>query len=170
MKIKKPSLKGMKNTEYLGHFAKDEYIQQGHNFSGQVPLFREPSQLEMMGPANPFDATNELSRRQAQVDAEATALRQTVADNTGEVATWQRRVDYLQAPRPTDLASALSASKQQASLSREDRQYIQNAKYGGFSSKGLGYAKERLASAQAASKEGREKAYRASRKKFTTEI
>lgn len=32
MKIKKPSLKGMKNTEYLGRFQKDEFIQQGHNF------------------------------------------------------------------------------------------------------------------------------------------
>ncbi len=34
MKIKKPSLKGMKNTEYLGHFKEDKYIQDGHNFSG----------------------------------------------------------------------------------------------------------------------------------------
>lgn len=38
MKIKKPSLKGMKNTGYLGHFAQDKYIQQGHNFSGKVPM------------------------------------------------------------------------------------------------------------------------------------
>jgi len=31
MKIKKPSLKGVKSCEYLGHFAQDKYIQAGHN-------------------------------------------------------------------------------------------------------------------------------------------
>lgn len=35
MKIKKPSLTGMSCTEYLGRFQKDEFIQQGHNFSGR---------------------------------------------------------------------------------------------------------------------------------------
>ncbi len=29
--MKKPSLKGMQNTKYLGHFAQDKYIQMGHN-------------------------------------------------------------------------------------------------------------------------------------------
>lgn len=29
--IKKPSLKGMSNMGYLGHFAQDKYIQMGHN-------------------------------------------------------------------------------------------------------------------------------------------
>lgn len=38
MKIKKPSLKGMKNYGYLGHFAQDKYIQSGHNFSGRPDL------------------------------------------------------------------------------------------------------------------------------------
>lgn len=38
MKIKKPSLKGMKNCEYLGHFAQDKYIQEGHNLSGSMAL------------------------------------------------------------------------------------------------------------------------------------
>jgi hypothetical protein len=38
MKIKRPSLKGMKNCEYLGHFAQDKYIQKGHNFSGRPDL------------------------------------------------------------------------------------------------------------------------------------
>lgn len=31
MKIKKPSLTGMKHTEYLGRFKKDKFIQDGHN-------------------------------------------------------------------------------------------------------------------------------------------
>jgi hypothetical protein len=31
MKPKKPSLKGQKHYGYLGHFAQDKYIQQGHN-------------------------------------------------------------------------------------------------------------------------------------------
>jgi len=38
MKIKKPSLKGMKNCEYLQHFCQDKYIEQGHNFSGKISL------------------------------------------------------------------------------------------------------------------------------------
>jgi len=33
MKIKKPSLKGMSCTEYLGRFRKDKFIEQGHNSS-----------------------------------------------------------------------------------------------------------------------------------------
>lgn len=31
MKIKKPTMSGIKNTEYLGRFKKDKFIQQGHN-------------------------------------------------------------------------------------------------------------------------------------------
>jgi len=36
--MKKPSLKGMKNCEYLGRFSKDEFIQQGHNSFGAIPV------------------------------------------------------------------------------------------------------------------------------------
>jgi hypothetical protein len=36
MKIKKPSLKGIANTAYLGHFASDQHIQKGHNYSGKA--------------------------------------------------------------------------------------------------------------------------------------
>lgn len=42
MKPKKPSLKGQKHYGYLGHFAQDKYIQQGHNDSGSMPI-REPA-------------------------------------------------------------------------------------------------------------------------------
>lgn len=31
MKCKMPSVKGQKHMGYLGHFAKDKYIQKGHN-------------------------------------------------------------------------------------------------------------------------------------------
>jgi hypothetical protein len=37
--MKKPSLKGMKHTEYLEHFAQDKFIQQGHNDSGKLEEF-----------------------------------------------------------------------------------------------------------------------------------
>lgn len=67
MQIKRPSLKGMKNTKYLGHFAQDKYMEKGHNLSGQFPMFREPSQLEMMAAANPFDASAERQRRMQQI-------------------------------------------------------------------------------------------------------
>ena len=39
--MKKPSLKGMQNTKYLGHFAKDKHIQAGHNTSWESPDFNE---------------------------------------------------------------------------------------------------------------------------------
>lgn len=35
MKMKRPSVKGMSNMEYLGHFAQDKYIQEGHNTSAR---------------------------------------------------------------------------------------------------------------------------------------
>jgi hypothetical protein len=38
MKIKRPSVRGMKNVSYLGRFQKDKYIQDGHNFSGKPRL------------------------------------------------------------------------------------------------------------------------------------
>ena len=66
MQIKRPSLKGMKNTKYLGHFAQDGYIQKGHNLSGIFDIYRQPSAIEMMAPSNPFDASQERQRRMAQ--------------------------------------------------------------------------------------------------------
>lgn len=38
--MKKPSVKGMKNMGYLGHFAKDKFLSKGHNFSGS-PSYNE---------------------------------------------------------------------------------------------------------------------------------
>lgn len=35
---KKPSVKGMANTGYLGHFAQDKHIQAGHNTSAKPKL------------------------------------------------------------------------------------------------------------------------------------
>ena len=170
MKIKKPSLKGMKNTEYLGHFAQDEYIQQGHNFSGQVPLFREPSQLEMAGPANPFDATNELARRQAEVDAGAVALRNTVADNSGEVAALRKQVSMLEPYQNSPWGyRGMPSSLRDLPARGVLRGHFWNNPYGDPRGM-LQDTKSALKDAEARSKEGREKSYRASRKKFATEI
>ncbi len=36
--MKKPSLKGMQNTKYLGHFAQDKFLAKGHNSNGFVRL------------------------------------------------------------------------------------------------------------------------------------
>lgn len=38
MKIKKPSLSGIKNIEYLGHFSQDQFLEKGHNLSGKESL------------------------------------------------------------------------------------------------------------------------------------
>lgn len=52
MSIKKPSLKGMANTKYLGHFAQDKYIQQGHNFSGSLCIENDNRDCEFVGKPN----------------------------------------------------------------------------------------------------------------------
>lgn len=66
MKIKQPSLKGMKNTKYLGHFAQDKYIQKGHNLSGVFPT----ADIEKFSVSNPFEANLEMQRRQKEVSDE----------------------------------------------------------------------------------------------------
>lgn len=50
MKLKKPSIKGMKNVGYLGHFSQDKFIQQGHNDSGTVPYrdYENPEKRQKM--------------------------------------------------------------------------------------------------------------------------
>lgn len=76
MKIKQPSLKGMKNTSYLGHFAQDEFIKQGHNFSGRVQMskFTGTPDIERFAVSNPFEAQAEFARRQEQVKQEMAAI------------------------------------------------------------------------------------------------
>jgi chromosome segregation ATPase len=142
MKIKKPSLKGMKNTKYLGHFAQDKYMEKGHNLSGRFPMFREPSQLEMMEAANPFDATAELKRREQQVASEVAALGAQTPDNTAEMAQIQSRMDRINAQRTQSLRDVSQLKTQQ--------QLMEQAK--------------------SRSRAGREQAYRANRKKFLTEV
>lgn len=73
MKIKQPSLKGMKNTSYLGHFAQDEFIKQGHNFSGRVEMskFTGTPDIERFAVSNPFEAGKEFQRRKDIVEQEA---------------------------------------------------------------------------------------------------
>ena len=158
MKIKRPSLKGMKHTKYLGHFAQDKYIQQGHNFSGRFPLFREPSQLEMMGPSNAFDATNEFKRRQEQVDAEAAAIRAAAPEMNPQISAIQSDITALQDPRAK--ASAMQTGYGKAYGGRGALQ----AKYA------VGKLQQDLQSAQAASKEAQEATFRTSRKKFLSEL
>jgi hypothetical protein len=51
MKLKEPKMKrlgvkGMKNMEYLGHFAQDKYMHKGHNLSGQYPMKRNPAAFD----------------------------------------------------------------------------------------------------------------------------
>lgn len=70
MKIKQPSLKGMKNTSYLGHFAQDKYIQKGHNLSGVFPT----ADVEKFAVSNPFEANVEMQRRQKQVSDELSRM------------------------------------------------------------------------------------------------
>lgn len=83
MKIKQPSLKGMKNTSYLGHFAQDEFIKQGHNFSGRVEMskFTGTPDIERFAVSNPFEAQAEFARRQEQVKQEIAAIEDPAMEN-----------------------------------------------------------------------------------------
>jgi hypothetical protein len=87
MKIKQPSLKGMKNTSYLGHFAQDQFIKQGHNFSGRFDINRLSASPS--GASNPFEATSELNRRKNELASEMNPL--------------QRQLDALELQRRSDL-------------------------------------------------------------------
>lgn len=84
MKIKRPSLKGMKNTKYLGHFAQDKYIEKGHNLSGVLPMTREV-QMAQGSASNPFDLAAEQERRRDI--AMAGTLRQFGGQKARDAAT-----------------------------------------------------------------------------------
>lgn len=145
MEIKRPSLKGQKNIGYLGHFSQEKYLQKGHNLSGQFPMFREPSQLEMMGPANPFDATAERKRREAEVNVGAQAVEAATPDTSAEMADYQKNIDKTK------------AREMYGRLSFEDRNALESYQRG-------------LASATERSRQATVGRYRASRKKFIEEL
>ena len=154
MQIKKPSLKGMKNTKYLGHFAQDQYIQKGHNLSGIFDVYRQPSAIEMMAPSNPFDAAQERQRRLAQTDIAA-----------GELAGIDPEAQYAQQ----------NLSRAQAELSKAQQEH-EKITQGAFkenfiersgSEYRLGEARKREQAAQ--SRMGRASA-RSKAKKFIEEV
>lgn len=104
MKIKQPSLKGMKNTSYLGHFAKDEFIQKGHNFSGRVTVsnLQGTPDIERFAVSNPFEAQAEFARRQQEVGKEMDVFKKQIADV--EQLRNQRIADF-QLQRPTSYST-----------------------------------------------------------------
>lgn len=63
--MKKPSLKGLNNIGYLGHFSQDKYIQDGHNTSGTIILGsgvgynKDEERVDTAGEAFPGDAMKE---------------------------------------------------------------------------------------------------------------
>jgi hypothetical protein len=133
-----------------------------------MPLFREPSQIEMMSAGNPFDAAAELKRREQQVASEVATLRAQTADNTGEVAKLRQQEAALTARgnRPAGLY------EQDVFLSN-----LPNPRAAGYTGRGyvsteqaLGKTRSALSEAESRSKAGREAAYRANRKKFLTEV
>ena len=149
MEIKRPSLKGQKNMGYLGHFAQDKYIQKGHNLSGQFPMFREPSQLEMMGPANPFDAMAERKRREAEVNVGAQAVEASTPDTSAEMAKLQRDLDKYKESQQT-----VPRRPGDGEPGRDYRELLER----------------RLASATERSRSATVNRYRQSRKKFIEEL
>jgi hypothetical protein len=118
MQIKRPSLKGMKNTKYLGHFAQDGYIQKGHNLSGIFDIYRQPSAIEMMAPSNPFDAAAERKRREAEVNLGAQAVEAATPDTSAEMAALQEQKMRLESKRGK-YGSTLMEDMQLAELPRK---------------------------------------------------
>lgn len=75
MKIKKPSMKGMKNCGYLGHFAKEKYLCQGHNFSGKMDLTKGDMGMSKDQPDYVVEITKPMevgisAEKRAQIDAQ----------------------------------------------------------------------------------------------------
>ena len=126
MKIKRPSLKGIKNTKYLGHFAQDKYIQQGHNFSGSYPLFKQQSEIEKAGASNPFDVQAERASRQSMIDQKVAELRAQTPDLTPEMQRIQS-LDNTAAGRAMK-ATALPAL-QQSSVDQVVQNYLGTKKF-----------------------------------------
>ena len=64
---KKPSLKGVKNTGYLGHFAKDKFLAQGHNDSGGGYTTMNPeARIQTVDPYDPsWDRMREIHKKKA---------------------------------------------------------------------------------------------------------
>lgn len=131
MQIKRPSLKGMKNTKYLGHFAQDKYIQKGHNLSGVFDVYRPPSAIELMAPANPFSAVEERKRRLSQVGqteqflatlgapeemlAQEQQLNQQAAEAEAKAAQYETPVQDAYGRMGVDIVSATKARRERVS-------------------------------------------------------
>lgn len=71
MKIKKPTMSGMKDCGYLGHFAQDKYLEKGHNTNGTVILGSgvgynpKEERINSAGEAFPGDAMLEAMTTEA---------------------------------------------------------------------------------------------------------
>lgn len=82
---KKPSVKGMANMGYLGHFAQDKFIQQGHNDSGSAfedeYARRENSRKRMQIGDRMVDRHNDRTeKRLSQSDRDFQEVRAAKAD------------------------------------------------------------------------------------------
>lgn len=77
--IKRPSVRGMKNMEYLGHFAQDKYLKMGHNDTGEsLQLNQRDAERDDVKAGNLTDeektaATQEASYQDAKADSDAKA-------------------------------------------------------------------------------------------------
>jgi hypothetical protein len=93
MKIKKPSLKGMKDTKYLGHFAQDKYIQKGHNLSGVLPMTQQV-QMAAGTATNPFDYQAERQKRIDYQKSESLAQGQALKQQSNALYNVNREASF----------------------------------------------------------------------------
>lgn len=94
MKLKRPSLSEMQNTGYLGHFAKDKFLQQGHNDSGTVELDNLAQMpTSVVSPSPSPDSIGRLV--QLPHEAEMRALNEQLASNKISPEEHQGSMDAL---------------------------------------------------------------------------
>ena len=82
--IKRPSLKGMKNTGYLGRFSKDKFLQQGHNqFRPDFAFLGSQQELEQILQNSASDLST--GQRQALEERQRQIIREQVTESPLQV-------------------------------------------------------------------------------------
>lgn len=107
--IKKPSLKGMSNMGYLGHFSKDQFIQQGHNdvASEAVILNQREAERTQAAKHNAEEdaddkASDSVSNSPAAMEQKAKDAAAAKAKSDYDASPAGRAEAYENAPMATD--------------------------------------------------------------------
>ena len=97
--IVRPSVKGMSNMGYLGHFAQDCYIQAGHNDTGDVLKLNERAvEREETQATDAKDTADEAAVAKAKADAMANQASDAQKQKDYENSDQGKADNYKNAP------------------------------------------------------------------------